>query len=96
MLLNMNGALLFDSGKSELRQEAYPLIEKLGKIIEIYDQNIIEVEGHTDNVPTIRQNTRIIMFFLCIERIQLQSIYAMSPRLIRRISSLQEEANMYR
>ncbi len=51
VLLNMNGALLFDSGKSELRQEAYPLIEKLGKIIEIYDQNIIEVEGHTDNVP---------------------------------------------
>lgn len=51
VVLNMNGALLFDSGKSELRQEAYPVIEKLGKIIEVYDRNIIEVEGHTDNVP---------------------------------------------
>lgn len=51
VVLNMNGALLFDSGKSELREEAYPLIEKLGKIIEVYDRNIIEVEGHTDNVP---------------------------------------------
>lgn len=28
VLLNMNGALLFDSGKSEIRQEAYPLIDK--------------------------------------------------------------------
>lgn len=51
VLLNMNGALLFDSGKSELRSEAYPLIDKLGKIISNYDQHIIEVEGHTDNVP---------------------------------------------
>ena len=51
VILNMNGALLFDSGKADLRQEAYPLIDKLGKIIAVYDQNIIEVEGHTDNVP---------------------------------------------
>ncbi len=51
VMLNMNGALLFDSGKSELRAEAYPLIDKLGKIISNYEQNIIEVEGHTDNVP---------------------------------------------
>lgn len=51
VLINMNGALLFDSGKSELRAEAYPLIDKLGKIIATYDKNIIDVEGHTDNVP---------------------------------------------
>lgn len=51
VMINMNGALLFDSGKSELRSEAYPLINKLGKIITTYDKHIIEVEGHTDNVP---------------------------------------------
>lgn len=51
VLLNMNGTLLFDSGEADIKEEAYPLIEKLGKIIEKYDQNIIEVEGHTDNVP---------------------------------------------
>lgn len=49
--LNMNGALLFDSASAELRDEAYPLINKLGKILVTYDKNIIEVEGHTDNVP---------------------------------------------
>ena len=49
--LNMNGALLFDSASAELRDEAYPLVHKLGKILVTYDNNIIEVEGHTDNVP---------------------------------------------
>lgn len=49
--LNMNGALLFDSASAELRDEAYPLVNKLGKILVTYDNNIIEIEGHTDNVP---------------------------------------------
>ena len=49
--LNMNGALLFDSASAELRDEAYPLVNKLGTILVTYDNNIIEVEGHTDNVP---------------------------------------------
>ena len=43
--------LLFDSASAELRDEAYPLVNKLGKILVTYDNNIIEVEGHTDNVP---------------------------------------------
>lgn len=51
VLLNMDGALLFDSGKAEIKQEAYPLIDKIGKMLESYQDNIIEVEGHTDNVP---------------------------------------------
>lgn len=51
VLLTLNGALLFDSGKSEIRQDAYPLIDKIGAILSNYDSNIIEIEGHTDNVP---------------------------------------------
>ena len=51
VLINLNGTLLFDSGKSELKAEANPLIEKIGKILQSYDKNMIEVEGHTDNVP---------------------------------------------
>jgi len=51
VLLNLNGTLLFDSGKSELKTEANPLIEKIGKILQSYAENMIEVEGHTDNVP---------------------------------------------
>lgn len=51
VLLTLNGAILFDSGKAEVRDEAKDLIIKLASIVEQYDNNIIEVEGHTDNVP---------------------------------------------
>lgn len=49
--LTLNGAILFDSGKAEIRADAVPLIDNIGKILQIYDSNIIEIEGHTDNVP---------------------------------------------
>ena len=49
--LTLNGALLFDSGKAELKPEALPLMEKVGIILQKYAQSVIEVEGHTDNVP---------------------------------------------
>lgn len=49
--ITLSGALLFDSGSVELRSEAQPLIEKLAKILENYPSNLIDVEGHTDNVP---------------------------------------------
>jgi len=49
--LTLNGALLFDSGKAELKPEASELMDKIGMILEHYAEGIIEVEGHTDNVP---------------------------------------------
>lgn len=51
VLLTLNGTLLFESGKADLQEEAKPLIQKIGQIIQRYNTNIIEVEGHTDNVP---------------------------------------------
>ena len=39
--LNLNGAFLFDSGSDQIREEAKPLLDKVGQIL----------EGHTDNVP---------------------------------------------
>lgn len=49
--LTLKGAILFDSGKSELKQEAMPIVQKVGVILERYAESTIEVEGHTDNVP---------------------------------------------
>ncbi len=49
--LTMKGALLFDSGSSELRKESLDVLDKVGKILEHYAQGTIEIEGHTDNVP---------------------------------------------
>ena len=49
--ITLNGALLFDSGSAELSPDALPLVEKIAKIIDYYDDSLIEIEGHTDNVP---------------------------------------------
>lgn len=49
--LTLSGALLFDSAQSEIRKDALPLVDKLSIILEKYNSNLIEIEGHTDNVP---------------------------------------------
>lgn len=49
--LTMNGALLFDSGRAELKDKAGQMLDKIGVILERYSTGIIEIEGHTDNVP---------------------------------------------
>lgn len=50
--LTMKGALLFDSGKAELKEESKAILDKAGVILERYGENTtIEIEGHTDNVP---------------------------------------------
>lgn len=51
VLLTMNGALLFNSGQSEIREDALPLLAKMARILERYGEHTIEVEGHTDNIP---------------------------------------------
>ena len=51
VLLTMNGALLFDSGKSDIREDAVPVLDKVGLILQRYAESVIEIEGHTDNVP---------------------------------------------
>ncbi len=51
VLLTLNGALLFDSGESQIREDALSLVNKLSLILENYDSNLIDIEGHTDNVP---------------------------------------------
>lgn len=49
--LTMNGALLFDSGSAELKENAMQVLDKVGVVLERYGDGIIEIEGHTDNVP---------------------------------------------
>ena len=51
VLLTLNGAVLFESGSSDLKNDAVPLIDSIGNMLTGYTENIIEVEGHTDNVP---------------------------------------------
>lgn len=51
VLLTMKGAILFDSGSAQLKIEIFPTLNKLGAILETYSDSLIEIEGHTDNVP---------------------------------------------
>lgn len=51
VLLTLNGALLFDSGEVQLKNEAYPVLNKVGAILEKYAEDLVQIEGHTDTVP---------------------------------------------
>ena len=51
VVLSLNGAFLFDSGKADLKTEAKPILNKIGKILNRYADNTVEIEGHTDSVP---------------------------------------------
>lgn len=49
--LTLSGSILFDSGSVKLKAEALPVLDKVGVILDAYSSGIIEIEGHTDNVP---------------------------------------------
>ncbi|MBQ7955819.1 MAG: flagellar motor protein MotB [Lachnospiraceae bacterium] len=49
--LTLSGSILFDPGEVTIRDESKPVLEKVGMILERYADGIIEIEGHTDNVP---------------------------------------------
>jgi chemotaxis protein MotB len=49
--LNLSGAILFDSGKADIKKNALPILSKVGAILKKYDDCQIVIEGHTDNVP---------------------------------------------
>lgn len=57
VMLNLSGAILFKSGDSDVLSEAKLVLDKVAIVLERYDQNIIEIEGHTDNVP-ISKNSK--------------------------------------
>ncbi|MBR1478121.1 MAG: flagellar motor protein MotB [Lachnospiraceae bacterium] len=49
--LTMKGGLLFDSGSDVVKEESKKYLDKVGTILTKYADGIIEIEGHTDNVP---------------------------------------------
>ncbi|MCR5282390.1 MAG: flagellar motor protein MotB [Lachnospiraceae bacterium] len=49
--LTLNGAFLFDSGSADLKEEAYPVLDKVAQLLSRYATSTVEIDGHTDNVP---------------------------------------------
>lgn len=52
LVITVVGDLLFDSGKAKIKQEAYPLLDKVARVLRenMADFNV-GIEGYTDNVP---------------------------------------------
>lgn len=49
--LTLSGSVLFDSGSAEIVSESIPILNRVGNILKTYDEHLIYIEGHTDNVP---------------------------------------------
>lgn len=49
--LDLNGAILFDAGRADVRTDAKVFMQKIASILGKYKDCLIEIEGHTDNVP---------------------------------------------
>ncbi len=52
IVITLTSDILFDSGKADIKPEAYPVLDKVAYILtnKIADRNI-GIEGHTDNQP---------------------------------------------
>lgn len=48
--ISLNGAILFDSGEDAIKSSALGILSKVGDILKVYDNHMIKIEGHTDNV----------------------------------------------
>ncbi|NLL00563.1 MAG: flagellar motor protein MotB [Clostridiales bacterium] len=49
--LSMKGSILFESGKADIIDDAKPILAKIGDLLANFEGYIIEIIGHTDNVP---------------------------------------------
>lgn len=54
--LELSGSILFDTARAELRDDSKFFLQKVARILTKYKNNIIEIEGHTDNVPIHNAN----------------------------------------
>lgn len=49
--LTLKGSILYDSGKADIKEEAKPILSKIGDLLGKFNGYTIEIVGHTDNVP---------------------------------------------
>jgi len=54
--LNMPGSITFGFDKSDVQPQFYPVLDNVANTLRQYDQTVIEVAGHTDNVGSDAYN----------------------------------------
>lgn len=51
VMLNLNGAVLFDSSSADIKKGSEEFLDKLGNVLKKYEDYQIEIVGHTDSRP---------------------------------------------
>lgn len=51
LVTRMLDRVLFDSGKAQLRDSAYPVLDQVAKVLSQFPDQPVGVEGHTDDQP---------------------------------------------
>lgn len=51
VMLSLNGSVLFESGSAEVQSGAKHILDRVSDILQNYKDNLIKIEGHTDDVP---------------------------------------------
>ncbi|MDO5505997.1 MAG: OmpA family protein [Pseudoxanthomonas suwonensis] len=57
--LNLPDGVTFDFNRTEVKPQFYPALNNIASTLREYDQTIVEVSGHTDNVGTLQANQTV-------------------------------------
>ena len=57
--LNLPDGVTFDFNKTEVKPQFYPELNNIASTIKEYNQTIVEINGHTDNVGSLAANQKV-------------------------------------
>ena len=57
--LNLPDGVTFDFNRTEVKPQFYPALNSIAQTIGQYNQTIVEITGHTDNVGTLAANQTV-------------------------------------
>ncbi len=56
IILNMPSNVTFDTDRSELRAQFFPVLNSVALVLQRYDRTLVDVEGHTDSTGSRAHN----------------------------------------
>ena len=57
--LNLPDGVTFDFNKTNIKPQFYPALNSIATTLKQYDQTIVEINGHTDNIGTLAANQKV-------------------------------------
>lgn len=59
LVINLSSKVLFDIGKSNLKEEAEKTLKEVAEILRVYPRNRVSIEGHTDSSGIEKNNIEL-------------------------------------